>query len=105
MQKNRPQNTPCCVLITFNHNGVGDIWQICDIDPLLCYVLYSNYAMQRVCLILCKGRVFMPTYACICTKLFFVVSSDVCLSIFIRIMCAMLYCELKVSVYWLCYDT
>ena len=29
------QNTPCCVLITFNLNGFGNIWRICGIDPPL----------------------------------------------------------------------
>jgi len=26
-------NRPCCLLVTFYHNGFGRIWRICNIDP------------------------------------------------------------------------
>jgi len=37
------QNMPHCVLNTFNHSGLGDIWQICDTDRSLSLLLTWNH--------------------------------------------------------------
>jgi len=34
------RNMPCCELITFNHSGISDIWQISALDTSLCIVVY-----------------------------------------------------------------